>query len=173
MVLWISLVFVANPLYVSNSPPNMCLLLKDWPILLIFSKKKKKHCVLFLLFFLFHWFQPSVWLFLGVYFFWLWLFFPFSPRPFRCAVTLQLCELFIFFLKFRHLVLWTCLFELLSLCHKVRYVVYSFSFNSRISLNFFIISDWTSFSFSSEFSSHEFVNALLFLLMHIASSSWC
>lgn len=49
MVLWISLVFVANPLYVSNSPPNMCLLLKDWPILLIFSKKKKKKtlCIIF------------------------------------------------------------------------------------------------------------------------------
>lgn len=106
MVLWISLVFVANPLYVSNSPPNMCLLLKDWPILLIFSKKKKKNTVYyFCCSSYFIDFSPAFGYFLVSTSFGCDFSSLFPPRPFRCAVTLQLCELFIFFLKFRHLVL--------------------------------------------------------------------
>lgn len=74
----------------------------------------------------------------------------FPPRAFWSAIKLLLWDLIIFFLKLRHLVLWTCLLELSSLCYKFRYVVYSFLFNSKIFLSSFIISDWTSFSFCSE-----------------------
>lgn len=38
MIVWISSVFVDNPLYFSNSPPSMCFLLKDLSILLILLK---------------------------------------------------------------------------------------------------------------------------------------
>lgn len=82
-----------------------------------------------------------------------------------------------FFLKCRHLVLWTCLLEVTSLCYKFRYVVYSFSFNSKIFLSSFIISDWAGFSFCIEFfCSHEFANFLFlskFLLIPICSSCQC
>lgn len=98
----------------------------------------------------------------------------FPPRAFWSAIKLLLWDLIIFFLKLRHLVLWTCLLELSSLCYKFRYVVYSFLFNSKIFLSSFIISDWTSFSFCSEFfSSRVFENFLLFLLMLISSSHQC
>lgn len=127
--------------------------------------------------FLGNWFQPRVWLFLAIYYFWMWCyaFFILSFfvvfwcfRVFQCVVRLLVWDLFIFLC--RQLVLWTCFLEqpwlpcIVWLCCVHNFIQYQniLIFSFRFCLDLFL--------FSSELCSFsEFVNFLLFLSLLIFS----
>lgn len=130
---------------------------KSLLILLTFSNNKLFYWFfVFLMLFLFHWYQPCGWLFL-VYFL------PstltgchplFFSSPFKCVPHLLVCNLC--------LVLWTAF----TAPHKLFHVPFTFSFNSKMFFLFsFLIFILTHFLFNNKLlHSHEFVHFLLLLL---------
>lgn len=109
-------------------------------------------------------FYPWVWLFLDIYYFWL-LHFCCYSSTLMVVVKLLTWDISNFFISALNAMMSSLRITFIVL-HTFGYIVFSFSFNNKT----FQVSVWAHYLSNSElFTSHEFVDFLLFLLLITSS----